>query len=42
MGIKTSSSERAQKRFERLGLHRKQNDSLNIWTCEVTGPRKGR
>lgn len=31
-----------QKRFERLGLHRKQNDGLNIWTCEVTGPRKSR
>ncbi|CAJ9213961.1 putative helicase [Burkholderia pseudomallei] len=31
-----------QKRFERLGLHRKQDDGLNIWTCEVTGPRKSR
>lgn len=31
-----------QKRFERLGLHRKQNSGLNIWTCEVTGPRKNR
>ncbi|CFV69651.1 putative helicase [Burkholderia pseudomallei] len=31
-----------QKRFERLHLHRKQNDGLNIWTCEVTGPRKSR
>ncbi|ATF37248.1 hypothetical protein CO709_31170 [Burkholderia thailandensis] len=31
-----------QKRFERLGLHRKQNNGLNIWTCEVTGPRKSR
>ncbi|MBX3668518.1 MAG: TraI domain-containing protein [Rhodocyclaceae bacterium] len=31
-----------QKRFERLGLHRKQADGLNIWTCEVTGPRKSR
>lgn len=31
-----------QKRFERLGLHRKQNSGLNIWTCEVTGPRKSR
>jgi len=31
-----------QKRFERLGLHRKQENGLNIWTCEVTGPRKSR
>ncbi len=32
----------AQKRFEKLGLHRKQASGLNIWTCEVTGPRKAR
>ena len=31
-----------QKRFEKLGLHRKQTGGLNIWTCEVTGPRKSR
>jgi len=31
-----------QKRFERLGQHRKQPSGLNIWTCEVTGPRKSR
>jgi hypothetical protein len=31
-----------QKRFERLQLHRKQISGLNIWTCEVTGPRKSR
>ncbi|CAJ5353327.1 putative helicase [Burkholderia pseudomallei] len=31
-----------QKRFERLGIHRKQDDGLNIWNCEVTGPRKSR
>ncbi|MBV6791639.1 MobH family relaxase [Xanthomonas euvesicatoria] len=31
-----------QKRFEKLQLHRKQADGLNIWTCEVTGPRKSR
>ncbi|OJX04210.1 MAG: relaxase [Burkholderiales bacterium 70-64] len=31
-----------QKRFEKLGLHRKQASGLNIWTCEVTGPRKTR
>lgn len=31
-----------QKRFERLQLHHKQPNGLNIWTCEVTGPRKSR
>ncbi|KWT88528.1 MULTISPECIES: MobH family relaxase [Pseudomonadota] len=31
-----------QKRFERLGFHRKQKSGLNIWSCEVTGPRKSR
>ncbi|UDM06186.1 TraI domain-containing protein [Halomonas sp. NyZ770] len=31
-----------QKRFEKLQLHRKQASGLNIWTCEVTGPRKSR
>ena len=31
-----------QKRFEKLGLHQKQANGLNIWTCEVTGPRKSR
>ncbi|HCF3586553.1 TPA: TraI domain-containing protein [Pseudomonas aeruginosa] len=31
-----------QKRFEKLGLHRKQSNGLNIWTCEVMGPRKSR
>jgi integrating conjugative element relaxase (TIGR03760 family) len=31
-----------QKRFEKLHLHRKQSDGLNIWTCEVAGPRKSR
>lgn len=31
-----------QKRFEKLQLHRKQSNGLNIWTCEVTGPRKTR
>lgn len=32
----------AQKRFERLSLHRKHPSGLNIWTCTVTGPRKTR
>lgn len=31
-----------QKSFERLGRHRKQPSGLNIWTCEVSGPRKTR
>ena len=29
-----------QKQFERLRLHRKQNDGLNLWTCEVAGPSR--
>src|SRR3546814_5290951 len=28
-----------QTRFEKLQQHRKQPSGLNIWTCEVTGPR---
>lgn len=31
-----------QKQFEKLRVHRKQRDGLNIWTCEVAGPRKTR
>ena len=31
-----------QRSFERLRLHRKQANGLNIWTCKVTGPRKSR
>jgi len=31
-----------QKRFEKLCIHRKQPNGLNIWTCEVTGLRKSR
>lgn len=31
-----------QKQFERLRVHRKQPNGLNIWTCEVMGPRKSR
>ncbi|MQT50125.1 relaxase [Pseudomonas helleri] len=37
---KTTDWQWVQKRFERLDLHRKQDNGLNIWTCEVTGPRK--
>ncbi|MEI7352775.1 DNA-binding domain-containing protein, partial [Pectobacterium parmentieri] len=31
-----------QKRFEKHLAHRKQPSGLNIWTCQVTGPRKTR
>ncbi|VFR85207.1 Pyruvate/2-oxoglutarate dehydrogenase complex, dihydrolipoamide acyltransferase (E2) component, and related enzymes [plant metagenome] len=31
-----------QKRFERLQVHRKHASGLNIWACDVTGPRKSR
>jgi integrating conjugative element relaxase (TIGR03760 family) len=31
-----------QKRFEKLQVHHKQSNGLNIWTCEITGPRKSR
>lgn len=34
--------EHLQKHFERLGLHQKQRNGLNIWTCEISGPRKTR
>jgi hypothetical protein len=29
-----------QKRFEQLNLHRKQKSGLNIWCCQVKGPRR--
>ncbi len=29
-----------QRAFEKLKQHRKTADNLNIWTCEVVGPRK--
>ena len=29
-----------QKQFEKLKVHRKRDDGLNIWTCQVEGPRK--
>ena len=37
-----SSWEWVQKKFEKLQLHRKQSNGLNIWTCEVSGSRKTR
>lgn len=29
-----------QKQFEKLKAHRKRDDGLNIWACQVEGPRK--
>jgi hypothetical protein len=29
-----------QKQFEKLKVHRKREDGLNIWACQVQGPRK--
>ncbi|WKW30641.1 TraI domain-containing protein [Pseudomonas viridiflava] len=29
-----------QKQFEKLKVHRKRDDGLNIWLCQVEGPRK--
>lgn len=31
---------RVQKQFERLKTHKKRDDGLNIWLCQVEGPRK--
>lgn len=39
---KLTDWEWAQKSFERQRLHKKQLSGLNIWTCEVTGPRRQR
>lgn len=29
-----------QKQFEKLKIHRKRENGLNIWTCQIQGPRK--
>ena len=29
-----------QKQFEKLKVHRKRHNGLNIWACQVQGPRK--
>ncbi len=29
-----------QKQFEKLKVHRKRDNGLNIWACQVQGPRK--
>jgi integrating conjugative element relaxase (TIGR03760 family) len=39
---KASDWEWVQRNFEKLRLHKKQDNGLNIWTCEVTGLRKSR
>lgn len=31
---------RVQKQFEKLKVHRKRDNGLNIWACQVQGPRK--
>jgi len=36
----TNSWQLVQRSFEKLKVHKKTNNSLNIWTCKVTGPRK--
>ena len=38
----TSGWQWVQKRFEKLQLHRKQDNGLNLWACEVSGPRRSR
>ena len=40
--LKISEWEFAQKQFEKLRMHKKHASGLNIWTCEVSGPRKSR
>lgn len=40
--LKVAEWEWAQKHFEKLRVHKKHASGLNIWTCEVTGPRKNR
>ena len=29
-----------QKQFEKLKAHKKRDNGLNIWTCQIQGPRK--
>jgi len=38
----TSDWRWVQRCFEKLGLHHKSGEGLNIWVCEVKGPRKTR
>jgi len=39
---KLAEWEWVQKQFQKLHVHKKQPNGLNIWICEVTGPRKTR
>lgn len=39
---KLESWQLVQRAFEKLKVHRKTASSLNIWTCDVVGPRKSR
>ncbi|MNF72619.1 hypothetical protein D3C84_546010 [compost metagenome] len=36
----TNAWQLVQRSFEKQKLHRKTDKSLNIWTCDVVGPRK--
>ncbi|ROM70889.1 relaxase [Pseudomonas brassicacearum] len=36
----TEKWRRVQKEFEKLKFHKKRGDRLNIWICQVEGPRK--
>lgn len=38
----TNAWQLVQRSFEKQKLHRKTNKSLNIWTCDVVGPRKSK
>ncbi|NWD71157.1 DNA-binding domain-containing protein [Pseudomonas gingeri] len=38
----TSDWRWVQRCFEKLGLHHKSEEGLNIWVCEIKGPRKTR
>lgn len=38
----TESWKEVQKRFQKLSLHRKTGNGLNIWKCSVVGQRKAR
>lgn len=39
-GNSTDMWRRIQREFEKLGIHQKTPDGLNIWACKVQGPRK--
>lgn len=39
-GNSTDMWRRVQREFEKLGIHQKTSNGLNIWACKVQGPRK--